>query len=345
MAVEEAACDIPINTFRPEIEDLDDWFSRYELAVVLATNETDEDRKVFLYKAWLPLKLDDPTRMLHSQCTATTWAGLKKELKDLLVTPEEKYHWRAGRKRIVWNGKDNFHVLAAKVKRSVDMYDNQPRESDYFHNFRLALPLKYQQAIDWECEAETLDEAKKIAFKCQAVLATEKELEGPRGAEGGGTPIPFIGATLTNERLNDIEMAMQNMSIKVDNLTAEWEQTRQSRCQTGNQAWHQSPYGGTFESSPDLSNHPRHGPEGYDQFERHDSNQRFPSQPDYSHDQDFDFHGNPRHPNLGGYALYHSQRPNPNHQNRSHNENRGLRWYDDKASYGKQPTHRQNPPR
>ena len=225
------------------------------------------------------------------------------------------------------------------------MYDNQPRESDYFHNFRLALPLKYQQAIDWESEAETLVEAKKIAFKCQAALATGREVEGPKGAEGGGTPIPFIGATLTNERLNDLEVALQRMSVKVDNLTAELEQNKKSHRQEGNQSWQSIPSDEWQESYPDLSNHPRRSPEGYDQFEGRDFNERYPSQPDYSHDQDFDFHGNPWYPNHGDYALYHGQRPSPNHQNRVDNENRGLRWYDAKTSRGKQPTPRQNLPR
>ena len=346
MAVEEAACDIPINTFRPEIDDLDDWFSRYELAVVLATNETDDDQKIFLYKSWLPLKLDDSTRMLHSQCTSTTWAALKKELKDLLITPEERYNWRAGRKRIMWNGKDSFHVLAAKVKRSVDMYDDQPRESDYFHNFRLSLPLKYQQAIDWESEAETLDEAKRIAFKCQAMLASGKEQEGPRGAEGGGTPIPFIGASLTNERLNELEEALQRMSIKVDNLTTEIEQSRKSHNQTGDHSWQQMPSGGWGESPSDTSNHPRRSPERYHGFERKDFDKRYPNQANYSRDHDFDFHGNPRYPNREGYAPHHSQRPSPNHPNRANDENRSLRWYDPKNTYcGRQTDHGRGRPR
>ena len=229
MATERATNDIPIEEFRPDFHDFKEWIGRFETAVDLATNAGTNARKQALYRSWLPLRLDDSTRMVLSSCdTTATWDALKTELRGLLITEEEKYNWRAGKKKIVWDGKENFHVLAARVKRTIDTYEAQPRETDYYKSFREALPKNYQQAIDWGHTAETLAEAKRLAFKCQAALAGSQE----DGASGGKS-VAFIGGAMddrsqegsmddrSQDMLKAIEMGLQGMAIRVENLTTE----------------------------------------------------------------------------------------------------------------------------
>ena len=168
---ERGASYIPIEDFRPDYHDPEEWLTRFEKAVELATNCQDEARLKKLYLAWLPMKLDDGSRLLLSgAANKDNWVELKKEFKGLLITPQDKYNWRSGRKRITWDGRENFHALAARVKRTIDRYEDRPREADYYHEFRLALPRNYQQAIDLGHTAESLAEAKRIALRCQAAL-------------------------------------------------------------------------------------------------------------------------------------------------------------------------------
>ena len=120
---EKAATDIPVDSYRSDL-DFEEWIELFETAVEVATKPPDEPRKLALYKKWLPIKLDDQTRMIFSSCDKTqAWKDLKEELKKLLVTPEEKYNWRSGRVQIKWDGRENFHVLATRVKRAVDKYE------------------------------------------------------------------------------------------------------------------------------------------------------------------------------------------------------------------------------
>ena len=220
---ERGASYIPIEDFRPDYHDPEEWLMRFEKAVELATNCQDEARLKKLYLAWLPMKLDDGTRLLLSgAANQDNWAELKKEFKGLLITPQDKYNWRSGRKRITWDGCENFHALAARVKLTIDRYEDRPREADYYHEFRLALPRNYQQAIDLGHSAETLAEAKRIALRCQAALAggDDSEVTGKKS-------VTFIGGSMSEnqsrdkDRLKAIEMGLQGMSIKVDNLSIE----------------------------------------------------------------------------------------------------------------------------
>ena len=107
--------------------------------------EIDED----LLKKWLPLKLDAATYTILRNCDRQAgWEDLKAELKSLLVTQQDRYRWRSGQNCVKWDGHESFHILASRVQESVDMHEDEPRESDYFFNFRNALPPPYQAAID-----------------------------------------------------------------------------------------------------------------------------------------------------------------------------------------------------
>ena len=217
---EKGASFIPIEDFRPDYHDPDEWLGRFEKAVVLATN-CGEDRKKELYVAWLPMKLNDATRLMMSDAlsaaTAATWANLKTQFKSLLITPQDKYNWRSRRKRITWDGQENFHALAARVKRTIDRYEDSPSEADYYHEFRSALPRNYQQAIDLGHNAETLAEGKRIAFRCQAALTCSDDGDGATG----GKSVAFVGGAMSYDPLTSIERGFQEMSLKLDELEAE----------------------------------------------------------------------------------------------------------------------------
>ena len=99
----------------------------------LATGVTDADRKAVLLKKWLSMKLNAAARMILKSCDlAADWETLIAEFKSKLVTPQDKCNWRSGRKRSTWDGVESFHVLAERAKRTVDRYEDDPREKDYF---------------------------------------------------------------------------------------------------------------------------------------------------------------------------------------------------------------------
>ena len=309
-ASERATNNIPVEEFRPDFHDFKEWIERFETAVDLATNASTDARKHALYKSWLPLRLDDATRMVYSSCDKTAgWDAIKTELRGLLITEEEKYNWRAGKKKIVWDGKENFHVLAARVKRTIDMYEAQPRETDYYKSFREALPRNYQQAIDWGHAAETLAEGKRLAFKCQAALA------GGEDGAAGAKSVSFIGGSMdsnSQNMLKAIEMGLQGMAIKVENLSTEVAKQGKEAKARDERARSQSPSGeqsqrsqsrgrggGPFEFPP----RPRQGSD----YRRNDSrerfNQRYPEQDRYRASEDHVYlYGRNPYPPRDGYG-------------------------------------------
>ena len=209
---EKASSSIPVETFRPEVDDFDEWIVMFENAVVLACNPLNDARKKELWRMWLPYKLDDSTRMIYNNCVKQVWAERKAEFRSLLRSPEEKYRWRAGHTRLVWDGEDSFHVLATKVKRTLDRNMDAPTQSDYYHEFRNALPENYQEALDWGQKEETLAEAKRLAFKFQSVLANKSGADAKRGVVGGKT-VGFVGASMSDDRLKTLELSLQSMSV------------------------------------------------------------------------------------------------------------------------------------
>ena len=65
---DEPTSSIPIDIFNPEANDFQEWITLFEDAVVLATNVKKEARKKELFKSWLPLALDDRTRLVFRSC-------------------------------------------------------------------------------------------------------------------------------------------------------------------------------------------------------------------------------------------------------------------------------------
>ena len=223
MAAEKVANSLPIETFNPEQDDFDEWIARLEMAIVLATNVTDNKRKDQLCRDWLSLKLDDRSRIILGNCKEKEWSKLKEELGNLLIDPQERYNWRARRSTITWDGRESFHVLAAKVKRAVDKFDPKSnKEQEYFFRFRDALPLEYRKAIDLGVaeDKQTIEEAKKIALRVQMASSDESEMGATAQPKN---PVSFVGASFTDDGLGAVESAIKRLSIKVDDMDSEIE--------------------------------------------------------------------------------------------------------------------------
>ena len=229
MATERATNQIPIEDFDQEIHDPDEYFERFDSAIELATGVTDADRKSALNKKWLPMKLNAAARMILKSCNnAAAWDALITEFKGKLITPQDKYNWRSGKRRITWDGRESFHVLSERVKRTVDRYEDQPREKDYFYEFRQALPKNYRQAIDFGSEGvETLETAKKIALKLQAAISGSDADESSEVV--GGKSVSFVGGSMTEDRrqsvsedrLKTMEMGIQKLTVSMENQATE----------------------------------------------------------------------------------------------------------------------------
>ena len=215
VADDEPTSSIPVNAFNPETDDFQEWISLFEDAVVLATNVRNEARKKELFKTWLPLVLDERTRIIFRKCEKTEWDELTKELAKLLVDPQERYEWRAGRLKITWDQTESFHVLAARVTRAINKYEDDPRPSDFFHHFRNALPVDYMQAIDLGANAETIDEAMRVALRFRTAQSGKQN-----------APSSFTAASMSNDRINDLECALERMSVTLEDVQ---EETRQLR--------------------------------------------------------------------------------------------------------------------
>ena len=275
MATERATNQIPIEDFDQEVHDPDEYFERLETAMELATGVTDEARKGVLLKKWVPLKLNAAARMILKSCNQTAaWGTLIAEFKSKLVTPQEKYSWRSGKRKTTWDGRESFHVLAERAKRTVDRYEDDPREKDYFHEFRQALPRNYQQAIDYGIEgAETLVAAKKIALKLQAALSGSDGDDAPGSA--GGKSVSFIGGSLTEERkqsvhedrIKQMEMGIQKLTVSMENQASDFAKlvkevaAGRNRSKTPEQ-------GGAYGGESSRRESPERGSKGYDSRER-----------------------------------------------------------------------------
>ena len=226
MAREKATNDIPIEDFDQEVHDPEEYFERFESAMELATGVTDDARKAVLLKKWLQIKLNAAARMILKSCDMSAeWEALIAEFKSKLITPQDRYNWRSGKRKITWDGRESFHVLAERVKRTVDRYEDQPREKDYFYEFRQALPKNYRQAIDFGSEGvETLETAKKIALKLQAALSGSDADES--SVVAGGKSVSFVGASMSEDWMDSMEKNLAKLTVSLENQNATIAQLR-----------------------------------------------------------------------------------------------------------------------
>ena len=252
MATERATHSLPIEKFRLGFHNLDKYIPLFEDAVELSCNPATDARKKELCKKWFPLMLDDAARTVYENITKTTWDAIKAELKTLLIDPQAQYNWKAGYVTVIWDEKESFHELAARVKRCVDLYDpTADKPTQYFFRFRLALPPEFRYAIDTSAagESKTIEDAKGAAYRFQMALnemgltfTLQKSVSFDNGmgkpmmgavkntgqtaghamaglAMGQGTS--FQAASLDPDRIKTLEMGLQELSIKVGNLKEE----------------------------------------------------------------------------------------------------------------------------
>ena len=252
MATERATHSLPIEKFKLGFHNLDKYIPLFEDAVELSCNPATDARKKELCKKWFPLMLDDAARTVYENITKTTWDAIKVELKTLMIDPQAQYNWKAGYVTVIWDEKESFHELAARVKRCVDLYDpTADKPTQYFFRFRLALPPEFRYAIDTSAagESKTIEDAKGAAYRFQMALnemgltfTSQKSVSFDNGmgkpmmgaakntgqtaghamaglAMGQGTS--FQAASLDPDRIKTLEMGLQELSIKVGNLKEE----------------------------------------------------------------------------------------------------------------------------
>ena len=272
MATEKVATSIPIEEYDPERHDFDEYFDLLGNAVGVATN-TKGARRDELTVQWVPLKLNGRTRKLWNDCKKTLWKDLKPEFKELLRDPQDAYRWRAGHVMVVWDGKENFNEYASRVKRTVDTYENPARETDYYHHFRKGLPKEYKKAIDLGRNAETLEEAKRVATRFRMAEMAEEEADPSAPTKS----VTFTGASMDPDRLKAIELGLQSMSVKVDNFGADLKKLKEDRHKPSTRDEYESSRGGRSESRGRETSdrkYRRDSPYQRDSRDRYDSRDR-----------------------------------------------------------------------
>ena len=219
---EKAPNQLPLDKFESGKDDIDDWIERFEKAVRLATNAQSAARRNKLYLEWLPLWIDEPARAVLGQIptgtvyqTANDVKGVKDLLKELLVDPNEVYQWRAMKKKVTWDGKEDFQVLATRVIRAVDKYekdlDQNARNSSYFFRFREALPKVYKDSIDVSLNKDerTIENAKELATR---VRGTQPNHEVSFEAAA------MVDSPTFDNRVRGLELQVSELGKKIDSL-------------------------------------------------------------------------------------------------------------------------------
>ena len=343
---ERPATSIPIESFRSDHDDFGEWIKLFESAVILATHATEEARKHDLFRQWLPIKLDARSRDVYGNCTKEAWDELKTEFQNLLIDPQEKYNWQARRTTIAWDGRESFHSLATRVKRSVNLYENPAVwEEQYFFRFRSALPYPYRKAIDLGCEEDgrTLENAKKCALRLQMALADGNN-EDTAMARATGRPdadkpeksVAFTGAALADDRLKAIELSLQEMSIRVDNVNSKLDEVSHSGdSRQSSRDRYESRYSGGHSSSrnPDRRDGSRdYRRDSSDRQGRWDSRDRYSRRDRYDsrdrqHGRDQDRRDS--YDRRGGYASRDYRRGSPGRWNSQDRGRRGSRDHRD----------------
>ena len=227
-------CSLPVERFNSETEDFNQWVELLECAVGIAHNPTSDAAKHALCIQWLPIKLDSHGRTIFRDVDTTQpWEEIKKQLKQLLVNPEDKYNWHAGTKTITWDGQESFHSLASRVKTAVDKYDPKGlKEREYFQRFRLALPLEYRKAIDLNCGGEEekckIGNAKSIALRMRYAEADKTPTLTDKTPSTSTSSIPFILASREEEQSKDDRIRSLERQVRELRLQLRSRDQRQS---------------------------------------------------------------------------------------------------------------------
>ena len=225
---ERATDDIPIDPFRADSDDWDTWAIKFEKAIRLAT-KAGEDRLLVLALDWIMFKLDEKAFAIYENCAKDTWANLKADMSQKLVSKSDIYRWKAGKLKLKWDGIEPFMSLANKCKRAVDKYEKNltpdGKVEKYFFVFREALPTEYIMALDMALDEDErkIDNAVKVAERRQMSCSA---------AEAGNVTFigaAFAGAALTEDRVKALELGQAQMVNKLDELSLEIRKSRNMR--------------------------------------------------------------------------------------------------------------------
>ena len=221
---EKATSSISVNRFKSGVDDFEDWVDLFEKAVKLATNARDGKQLAYLYKEWLPLKLDAPALAAWKQVTETSWKKIKEKLMTLLVDPQEKYRWDAKLFTIKWDEKESLHSLATRVARAVNKYDKDMPEEykkrECFFRFRATFKRPWRKAIDLGCRADerTIENAKEVTLRYQLSFADE---DGDyRKPEDSDQPTVYASASYHIDRAtSSIESSLAAITAQLDDIS------------------------------------------------------------------------------------------------------------------------------
>ena len=216
---DEDSTNININTFNSRKDDFETWVNLFERAVNLSTNDRDENNLHYLYKEWLPLKLDDAAQAHLENASSDDWLALKGELADLLTDPLEKIKWEAKSSPIQWDGNETIQSLASRVTRNVNKFKKQMpqvvKDRSYFERFVMAFDKPIRKFIHQNCAIDnrTIANAKDIVTRY--LLAEEND--------GGKCPPMTLSAALFPKENVAIELELKKISAKIDDLAIKFE--------------------------------------------------------------------------------------------------------------------------
>ena len=221
--VERATSNINVPTFNSLNDDFEEWVELFEKAVMLATNVREDASLHFLYKEWLPLKLDNSARATLKQVAGRAWPELKAQLTLLLVDPQEQARWQAKKTTIKWDGKESFHNLASRVKRAVDKYErgmpDEFKQREYFQCFKNAFKKPMRRVIAFGCPegGRTIEAAKEVALRFH--IANAEDNEDSDGAKDNGKSSMFASGSFPSDRATRIESALADITAQIDDIS------------------------------------------------------------------------------------------------------------------------------
>ena len=228
MMAEKRVTDIPVEIFRHGIDHFESWVKLFEKAIDLSYKGASEADRATACEQWLPLKLDDKTRLIYGGVTGATWESIKTNLQKALVDPHDEYMWHSRRATIIWDGVESFQSLGTRIMREVDTYQTTERETEYFFRFRLALPKDYKRALDLGCSKTTR------TIKHAIDIAERLRVADSDAVESGATATPkpihkdlsFSVAAMYDDRIRYLEREMEKIKIRLDNLEENHECSR-----------------------------------------------------------------------------------------------------------------------
>ena len=219
----DEAHSINIKEFTSRHDDFERWVKRFEKAVKLSTTRRDDATLHYLYKEWLPLKLDDlaNNHLERMDADGLEWPDLKAKLGDLLVDPQQKLQWRARQITITWDGKESIHMLESRVVRAVDKFDrNMPqavKDEEYFVRFRSAFKKTLRRVIDMNCAEEnrTIKAAKNAVMRYLMAASDEEN----NNVKPKSSSVILAGARLSSDCAPGIEDSLAAVADQLEDMS------------------------------------------------------------------------------------------------------------------------------